>query len=232
MKKEIQTRLLIMLIGISGATAAMCATILNSHYSETTYRNLNLPAPKLFTLEVFKNGGKVEAFWSASNESGDDYYTLERSKNGINFEAVSRIDMANTSTNVIQYIETDYQPLKGISYYRLKCTDSRKNTAYSNIARVNYNIDKSGIPGIKQPNSDKIINALKQLPPTEDLVVLRDNNGKEFYSKVLISVENCDIVGYDTSNKLPSGTYLITGTSNNILYGQKLIVRDAIVSEL
>ena len=50
-------------------------------------------------------------------------------------------------------------------------------------------------------------------------------NGNECYSKVIVAVENSKIKGVDPENKLVAGTYIITATSNNLLYSQKLIVR-------
>jgi hypothetical protein len=226
MKKEIQTRLIVMLIGLSG-------TVFSMHIAgnaKSTRETHVITKPKLPTLEVSKNGEKVHAFWSAGNKANSNYYTLERSKNGINFERISLINAATASNGIIEYVETDYQPLKGISYYRLKCTDFNKNNTYSNIAMVKHTIDNK--PGIKWSNNDKNINALKQLHSTQVLVILKDKDGREFYSKVAISVENADIIGYDMESKLSPGTYLITGTSNNILYGQQLIVRDGGAAEL
>jgi hypothetical protein len=194
MKKEIQTRLLVLLIGISGAASCIHIAAANTGNAKRMCENHITLNPKLLTLEVVKNGENIQAFWSANNEAADNYYTLERSKNGINFEQVVRIDMANTLNTVIQYVETDYRPLKGVSYYRLKCTGFKKNNTYSNIVMVNYAGDNTVI----KPSNNKTINALKQLPHTEALVMLRDNNGKEFYSKVVVSVENSDIIGYDT----------------------------------
>lgn len=227
MKKEIQTRLLVLLIGISGVASGIHIAAANTENAKTMCRNHIIPNPKLQTLEVVKNGGTIQVFWSANNEANDNYYTLERSKNGINFEQVARIDAANTLNTAIQYVETDYQPLKGISYYRLKCTGFKKNISYSNIAMVNDAGDHTGI----KRSGNKTIDALKQLPLSDALVILRDHNGKKFYAKVVVAVEDQDIIGYDIEIKLTPGTYLITGTSSNMLYGQKLIVRHPLTNE-
>jgi hypothetical protein len=66
------------------------------------------------------------------------------------------------------------------------------------------------------------INAAKN---AEVLVVVHDILGKEIYSKVLITSENgSNVHAIDPSQKLPSGVYMITATSNDKIYNKKLVV--------
>lgn len=223
MKNKIQIHLLAILIAVSGATVSMYATANSNKISKSILKNRDISDAKTLTLEVFKNGKRVDAFWSTCNESNGSYYTLERSKNGKEFEQVSFVYVANISNNIIEYVETDYQPLNGVSYYRLKRTDSKNSDTYSNTVIINYTSDNSVTNRqIKSLNNCETINNLTR---REALVLLRNETGKEFYTKVLVSIENMDIIGYDIENNIAPGIYLITGASNNTLYGQKLIVR-------
>ncbi len=185
-------------------------------------KNLSL---ELLNFEAVKAGNKVEVFWSIKSESSNKRFTLERSKNGIDFDAVIVIDAANTATDVIQYVETDFQPLSGISYYRLKLTSLTNENSYSHVVMVNNLISKSSVSVFPNPSNGNFKLSLKGLENKEILVVLRDLSGREYYSKVVVTLENSDIIGIDTENKLSSGTYIVTATSNDLLYSQKLIIR-------
>lgn len=64
-----------------------------------------------------------------------------------------------------------------------------------------------------------------EIEEDEVLVVLRDITGKEFYSKLFIGIENNNLIGLPIEKAIPSGIYLITATSENRIYSQKLIVK-------
>lgn len=56
--------------------------------------------------------------------------------------------------------------------------------------------------------------------------MLRDLQGKEFYSKVLITQEETQLFAIDATQQIPPGTYLIVASSNGSVYSQKIIVRE------
>ena len=69
------------------------------------------------------------------------------------------------------------------------------------------------------------VEELKDIIEKELLVVLRDMKGREFYSKVVIVIEEGGFIGLPIDQKIPSGIYLVTATSENQIYSQKLIIR-------
>lgn len=174
---------------------------------------------ELISFEAVQKADKVELFWDIKSKLQHAYFTLERSKNGFNFEKIATIDAGGNTNNLIQYIETDNRPLKGKAYYRLKLTDIKNKSTYSNVIIVNSkkNTISSSKPATKID--------FKKLGDAPILVVLRDDNGKEHYSKVQVKAEDSNIVGTDHENRLTPGTYLIKATSQNALYSHKLIVR-------
>lgn len=74
--------------------------------------------------------------WKTQSELNNEYFTLERSASGIQFEEVARIKGAGT-TNVQQtYSYVDANPFPNETYYRLKQTDFDGTLEYSKIIRV------------------------------------------------------------------------------------------------
>lgn len=180
----------------------------------------------LASFNAVKHGNKVEIYWTASPSVNNDYFTLERSRNGVSFSKVAVIDAATNANHILQYCETDYEPLKGVSYYRLKHTDLNKKNSYSNIIMVNYVIgDKNSMSYTNKSIISVLRSNLMYSDNKEVLVLLKDLDGTEFYSKVLVSIEDSKIIGVDTQNRIAPGTYIVTATSNNVLYSQKLTVR-------
>ena len=51
--------------------------------------------------------------WVTASEINNDFFTIERSLNGIDFEEVKRVQGAGTSSQVLHYQDTDPLPLPG-----------------------------------------------------------------------------------------------------------------------
>lgn len=84
--------------------------------------------------------------WITASESRNDYFTIERSINGINWQVAGTVAGAGNSSSQSVYMFTDKQPNKEGSLYRLKQTDFDKNYKYGKVI------------GLKKCNSDALNN--------------------------------------------------------------------------
>jgi len=93
------------------------------------------PLPiELLTFDALLNKDEqVELSWATAAEVNNDYFTIEKSKDGVNFEIVGTVDGAGTSNNLLFYESLDKNPYAGVSYYRLKQTDFDGQFSYSEI---------------------------------------------------------------------------------------------------
>lgn len=113
--------------------------------------------------------GKVSIEWETASEMNSDFFTIERSEDGIFWEILTEIKGAGNSSERKQYSWTDEEPINGVSYYRLKQDDfdgsfeyletksiERKYTeiytVFPNPASDIINIDLNG----KDPNIENI----------------------------------------------------------------------------
>jgi hypothetical protein len=79
----------------------------------------------------------VQLRWATASEVNNDYFQVERSANGIQFDPIGApIDGAGTTTEPLNYEYTDRNPLSGISYYRLKQVDFGGQTTYSKVVPI------------------------------------------------------------------------------------------------
>ncbi len=85
--------------------------------------------------------GSIELKWTTWTETNNDFFTVERSNNGTDFEVVDVIEGAGNSNQSITYNAIDNLPYGGTSYYRLKNTDFNGKHEYSEILAVTCGTD-------------------------------------------------------------------------------------------
>jgi len=101
------------------------------------------PTVTLLPVELVNFDGSrlqddVQLQWMTASEINNDYFTIERSADGINFQAIGQIDGAGTYNGNLNYEFLDESPSAGINYYRLKVTDFDGSYAYTRIIAVEY----------------------------------------------------------------------------------------------
>ncbi len=163
----------------------------------------NTPTPiTLINFQAIKNNSNVNINWQTVSEINNDYFVLEKSKDGIEFNAIENIKGAGNSNVLLNYNIIDYTPYNGISYYRLKQVDYTGIISYSKITSIFFN-EKNNI----YPNPTYgIIN----FTGTEDISnIIVYNNIGEIISINIIS-NTLDLSDY------PIGIYFIN--INHIVY--------------
>jgi hypothetical protein len=74
-----------------------------------------------FTVNTTNVYNRIE--WLTASESNNDYFIIERSADGINWEIIYKINGAGNSTSNIKYEYYDYNFINEINYYRLTQID-------------------------------------------------------------------------------------------------------------
>ena len=97
---------------------------------------------KLLYFKATANGSVVDLDWATTTEINNDFFTIERSVDAINFEPIYFKNGAGNSYVNLYYSTIDKSPLNGVSYYRLKQTDFDGKYSYSNIETVNFKSPK------------------------------------------------------------------------------------------
>jgi len=186
------------------------------------------PLPiELLSFEANYNSNKVDLKWITSSEVNNDYFTIERSRDALVWEEVIRTNGSGNSNANIEYLEVDYNPYEGVSYYRLKQTDFDGNFEYFNIVPVKIDVQKKGEMSLF-PNPLIRGEELKiNMENVKDdvLIVIRDSKGEEFFSKAEIRFEKDQLVAIPISKDIPKGLYVVTASSENQIYSQKLIIK-------
>lgn len=96
---------------------------------------------KLLYFTARPDNSQVDLGWGTATESNNNYFTIERSHDGITFDSLIRVNSLafdGTSSTPLDYTAVDPSPLQGTSFYRLKQTDLDGNSQYSNVQSVYF----------------------------------------------------------------------------------------------
>ncbi len=87
--------------------------------------------------------------WATESEFDTDYFNVQRSSNGMDFETIGVVAAEGNSTTTRNYFFTDEAPLTGYNYYRLELMNIDGKIDYSqtiSLSVVNNNSDFSFFP--------------------------------------------------------------------------------------
>ncbi len=86
--------------------------------------------------------------WNTSSEINNDYFTLEKTIDGSNFETIGTLNGAGNSSVQNNYQLYDYNFQKTINYYRLKQTDFDGNSTYAQEVSIDNRENESDLKTI------------------------------------------------------------------------------------
>lgn len=84
------------------------------------------------------SGQNAQLFWSTASETNNDFFTIERSKDGILFTDLLSVNGGGNSSQTLHYSAMDYHPYEGTSFYRLKQTDYDGIISYSCLVSFHF----------------------------------------------------------------------------------------------
>lgn len=118
--------------------------------------------------------------WVTLTETNNEYFTLERSSNGVEFVPVGRVQGAGTSRVQLSYSFKDMTPPKGVSYYRLRQTDFDGTTTTSKIIALRRHTSANFQISVA-PNPSKGIFNLDIMTSTTGVLnmIVNDATGKQ-----------------------------------------------------
>src|ERR1051326_4649118 len=179
------------------------------------------PLPVEFlSLTGEPDGNIVNVKWTTATEFNSDYFIVQHSKDGNDFEDIDKVKAAGSSTTIRNYSSVDYEPYQDITYYRLKQFDKDGKYAFSDMIAVKLKMENS-IAVYPNPANGPFNVSIKANSGDNVLIVVRDVQGKEFYSKVVILANDKEVIAVDPEGKLSSGVYMVVASSNDNIYEKK-----------
>lgn len=147
--------------------------------------------------------------WQTASELNNDYFVINRSYDGENFEPIGMVNGIGNSTSTIDYEFTDENIRTGTVYYRLTQVDIDGTSVQSEIIALNRSQVESGLLGVfPNPTQDLLNVEVNISNEMEEVVIeLNDAHGKLIEEK-LIQTSGFGIVTFDLEH-LKKGIYFI-----------------------
>ena len=168
--------------------------------------NLNILRAQVNIVSV---ENRVEIAWNYAGSNSIGYFVIEKSKNGTHFREF--LSIQNSKNNNPYYLETDLNPFKNISFYRIRYVNYNGNYFFSEVIAVrNFGSYKELNKKLMGYNSLNV------------LVILKEKTNGEFYTKLNIQESNGELVSETLNENIKSGEFIIVASENEALVGNKL----------
>jgi hypothetical protein len=163
------------------------------------------------------NNRTVALNWTTEREKDNDYFVVERSLDGIEWDEIVEVDGAGNSTIELKYGTLDETPYMDRSYYRLKQYSFDGEVTYSDMKTVEIAPLATGINVYPNPAKEHLV-IEGNLSGLSDLE-LYNNIGQNVMTSVNILEQNEQRVVLNVSN-LAAGVYWI-----KTAYGVKKVIK-------
>lgn len=169
-------------------TATVPGVVLNGSSPWAMSGNSSPLPVELLSFKAEVNDDHVDLKWSTTSETNNDFFTLEKSNDDVNWEILGTMIGQGTTNMLTAYKYTDEKPYNGNNYYKLKQTDFDGSTDDLGIVTVDFSLG-------------------------ENIIVVSNQNN----SGILLQVNKCnydlDVNIFDVSGRLISERIIKTGTS-------------------
>lgn len=167
----------------------------------------------------------VHLQWATASESFNEYFIIERSKDGINFQRLATVAGMGTTYKRTDYSYHDYFPLPENSYYRLLQVDSDASiTAYEpifikgNLAQLAFRVFPNPVKGgeLMVWLSSTYLNSTVSCE-------LLDTFGRRLWKKSNIKPQN-GFLYLSLPSNIPNGGYMLLLKGYELSYNQLIVI--------
>lgn len=178
-----------------------------------------LPIELLSFKAYSMENGTVLLEWQTRSEINNDYFTVEKSKDGFSWEHLVDVGGAGNSSTFLNYSWIDSNPFNGTSYYRLKQTDFDGQFEYSQVRDVDCNgLSSNEVQFYPNPTNSQITFVGDKSELAE--IQIYNKIGQDLSGITSIVHTNESTVTIDLS-QLANGMYFVrTRTSANMVFKQ------------
>jgi hypothetical protein len=162
--------------------------------------------------------------WSTASEQDNDFFVVERSADGQNWQALGQVEGAGNSIHTNNYQFTDEQPLTGISYYRLRQVDFDGTATYTHVVSLKKEINGAAIAVYPNPAGNQFQIAFEGFESETANIKILDNSGREVVAMTNDVVNNP--VQIVNASNFQSGVYFIHVSSETESFVQKVVIKN------
>ncbi len=181
-------------------------------------RQLVVTPLNLLDFTAVQAGQQVLLSWNTTEEVNTQSFIVERSANGNTWSPIDTVAAGFSGNH--SYRLTDYRPLQGSNYYRLRMVDVDQQYKYSIVRVVTFSQKENGFVIVPNPADQKAAIHFNKTMRSPSVTVY-DMSGKMVQQKKLSG--NTSFTELDT-RKLANGTYTVVVSDEKETVAQKFSV--------
>ena len=128
---------------------------------------------------------QIRISWQTSQESGNDFFIVERSVDGLLYTEIGRVEAGLNASSVQSYSFLDDQPVNGLNVYRIRQIDHDGQFSYSPQVQINWH--KAAPTMLVYQNPAKEMLRLKLNAPADwhGRIEILDMQGRSLYREII-----------------------------------------------
>ena len=145
--------------------------------------------------------------WVTNTDFKNDYFVIEASTDGINFEALEEVMSIGDSRGYVNYQAKDEDASEGVNYYRLKQMYADESYRYSEVKEVSFDLNLKDFTVYPNPALDEINLSLGAYEGLSAEIMISNSLGQPMQSRS-IDVLTDEVVRFEIPNYQP-GVYTV-----------------------
>jgi len=180
---------------------------------------------ELVSFTATCDGRSALVEWTTATEKNNDYFSLERSDDAINFTEIARVAGAGNSIEPLDYSYTDYGIHGGDNYYRLVQVDYDGTRTVSDIVVatcIDTEVGEPDVQAFPNPFNGELTVVLNNFDNRPARIEVYDMLGKLIYVQKAEAPQNSFETILNLSN-LPPAAYNIRVSTNDFVINKNVV---------
>lgn len=198
-------------------TGSIRSTTRQGQFGPATFGSVGggniLPIELAYFNATLNDRKTVDLEWSTYIEINNDYFTLERSNDGRQWEEIGQVTGAGNSDSQLDYYFEDKTPYPGNNLYRLKQTDYNGDFEYFDVRQVEVPINENAalqvVKAAPNPFSNATTLEMQALAEGTIQLMVQNTSGQIIFQDVISVREGQNTYQLQGSDWMP-GIYLVT----------------------
>ena len=181
----------------------------------------NCAAPvKFIDFNVKDAGSSILLTWQTATEQNSDYFSIEKSSDGLSFTSIGIVKAAGNSENILSYSYIDRSPSDGNTYYRIVEYDKDGSTTITPIKSVDVN--NNDLIVMPNPSAGNFTVTGKTTANAQVYIYVINSLGQQVYEILSSTAQEYFTQSINISN-LPSGVYYLQVQSADNSWVKKIV---------
>ena len=216
-----------LLASAAGAESLLSMTHTNYTGTFSPFAISDGSTPLPVTMSYFKVNcveEDVEVIWQTASEHNSDYFQLETSLDGVNWEIGQTLPAAGFSQELLNYNAVDQDASRNQKYYRLKQVDFNGAFEMYGPLKADCAIESTSIGLQPNPCETEVTISIASKKATDLNYTLISPEGKVLETKQIAVHSGITLYTFDVSH-YPSGMYMMQFDVNDKRFIKKLTVQ-------